>query len=158
MKKALIIIIALLLAFSMAFVLFVVGLEWTRNNSSGNKEKTEETQKYRTDIKEEKKTEDAVTGDRKYKEDDDSEEKKGVVIDEEKKGVVVDEKKDTNDKKEEPATSENSGKWYRVRKSSGDSKSQKGAFQSLDNAKALADQYKSEGYEVYDGNKCVYTP
>lgn len=46
---------------------------------------------------------------------------------------------------------------YRVRKSWADDKSQKGAFKSLDNAKATAD--KNPGYSVFDSNgKVVYTP
>lgn len=48
---------------------------------------------------------------------------------------------------------------YRVRKSANDSKSQLGAFSSLDNAKKLAKEKKSEGYKVFDGSgKLVYTP
>lgn len=44
---------------------------------------------------------------------------------------------------------------YRVRKSWADTKSQKGAFKSLDNAKAAAD--KNPGYSVFDSNgKAVY--
>lgn len=46
---------------------------------------------------------------------------------------------------------------YRVRKSWTDTKSQKGAFKSLDNARATAD--KNPGYSVFDSNgKVVYTP
>ena len=46
---------------------------------------------------------------------------------------------------------------YRVRKSWSDNKSQKGAFKSLDNAKAAADN--NPGYSVFDSNgKVVYTP
>lgn len=46
--------------------------------------------------------------------------------------------------------------FYRVRKSWADSKTQKGAFKSLDNAKALAD--KNPGYKVYNGGgKVVYS-
>ena len=41
-------------------------------------------------------------------------------------------------------------KWYRVRKSWEDSKSQKGAFKILDNAKKCAD--KNPGYSVYDAD------
>lgn len=48
---------------------------------------------------------------------------------------------------------------YRVRKSADDSKSQLGAFASLENAKKEADSHKDEGYKVYDMNgKLVYTP
>ena len=48
---------------------------------------------------------------------------------------------------------------YRVRKSANDSDSQVGAFTSLENAKEEADNYKNQGYEVYDMNgKLVYTP
>lgn len=56
-----------------------------------------------------------------------------------------------------PATpSKPSGTLYRVRKSASDAKSQKGAFTSLANAKALAD--KHSGYKVYDKNgKLVYS-
>ena len=46
-------------------------------------------------------------------------------------------------------------KWYRVRKSWEDAKSQKGAYKVLKNAKACAD--KNEGYSVFDWNgKAVY--
>lgn len=41
-------------------------------------------------------------------------------------------------------------KWYRVRKSWEDAKSQKGAYKVLKNAKACAD--KNEGYSVFDWN------
>ena len=48
-------------------------------------------------------------------------------------------------------------KWYRVRKSWPDAKSQKGAYKVLKNAKACAD--KNKGYSVYDWNgNVVYTP
>lgn len=46
-------------------------------------------------------------------------------------------------------------KWYRVRKSWSDAKSQMGAYKVLKNAKACAD--KNEGYSVFDWNgKAVY--
>ncbi len=46
-------------------------------------------------------------------------------------------------------------KWYRVRKSWADSKSQKGAYKILDNAKKCADQ--NPGYKVFDEDgKAVY--
>lgn len=45
---------------------------------------------------------------------------------------------------------------YRVRKSWGDARSQKGAFRRLDNAKRCADRF---GYTVYDENGgTVYSP
>ena len=48
-------------------------------------------------------------------------------------------------------------KWYRVRKSWADAKSQKGAYKVLKNAKACAD--KNEGCSVFDWNgKVVYSP
>ena len=48
-------------------------------------------------------------------------------------------------------------KWYRVRKTWADAKSQKGAYKVLKNAKACAD--KNEGYSVYDWNgNVVYAP
>lgn len=48
---------------------------------------------------------------------------------------------------------------YRVRTSWNDVKSQKGAFTSLDNAKACADKYVTEGYKVFDEKgSVVYTP
>lgn len=57
-----------------------------------------------------------------------------------------------------PATS-NSNVLYRVRKSAGDAASQIGAFNDIDNAIKLANQNKSQGYEVYDSNgNLVYTP
>lgn len=48
-------------------------------------------------------------------------------------------------------------KWYRVRKSWSDSKSQKGAYKILENAKKCADE--NPGYSVFDNEGvCVYTP
>ena len=48
-------------------------------------------------------------------------------------------------------------KWYRVRKSWEDSKTQKGAYKILDNAKKCADQ--NPGYKVFDADgKVVYEP
>lgn len=48
-------------------------------------------------------------------------------------------------------------KWYRVRKTWADAKSQKGAYKVLKNAKACAD--KNEGYSVFDWNgNVVYAP
>ncbi len=47
--------------------------------------------------------------------------------------------------------------WYRVRKSWADSKTQKGAYKILDNAKKCADQ--NTGYKVFDADgKVVYEP
>ncbi len=54
------------------------------------------------------------------------------------------------------SSSGNSGTLYRVRKSWGDAKSQKGAFRNLGNAKECADS--NAGYAVFDENgKVVYT-
>lgn len=48
-------------------------------------------------------------------------------------------------------------KWYRVRKTWADSKSQKGAFKILGNAKKCADQ--NQGYKVFDADgNVVYEP
>ncbi len=48
-------------------------------------------------------------------------------------------------------------RWYRVRKSWADSKTQKGAYKILDNAKKCADQ--NSGYKVFDADgKVVYEP
>lgn len=47
-------------------------------------------------------------------------------------------------------------KWYRVRKSWEDAKSQKGAYKVLKNAKACAD--KNKGYSVFDWNGNVVYP
>ena len=48
-------------------------------------------------------------------------------------------------------------RWYRVRKSWADAKSQKGAYKILDNAKKCADQ--NPGYRVFDADgKVVYEP
>ena len=48
-------------------------------------------------------------------------------------------------------------RWYRVRKSWADSKTQKGAFKILDNAKKCADQ--NSGYKVFDADgNVVYEP
>ena len=58
---------------------------------------------------------------------------------------------------EDKETAAESEKWYRVRKSWEDAKSQKGAYKVLKNAKACAD--KNEGYSVYDWNgNVVYAP
>ena len=47
--------------------------------------------------------------------------------------------------------------WYRVRKTWADSKTQKGAYKILDNAKKCADQ--NPGYKVFDvDGKVVYEP
>lgn len=54
-------------------------------------------------------------------------------------------------------TTSTSDTLYKVRKSANDSKTQLGAFKSLDNAKALAD--KNSGYNVYDtSGKLIYSP
>ena len=56
-------------------------------------------------------------------------------------------------------TEEDDNKWYRVRKSWADAKTQLGAFKKLDGAKALADLHAKEGYKVFDWNgKVVYEP
>lgn len=56
-------------------------------------------------------------------------------------------------------TKEDNNKWYRVRKSWSDEKSQIGAFKELDGAKKTADLHAKEGYKVFDWNgKVVYTP
>ena len=48
---------------------------------------------------------------------------------------------------------------YRVRKTWADSKSQAGAYKSLEKAQKAADEKASEGYKVFDANgSCVYTP
>ena len=48
-------------------------------------------------------------------------------------------------------------RWYRVRMSWADAKSQKGAYKILDNAKKCADQ--NPGYKVFDADgKVVYEP
>ena len=48
-------------------------------------------------------------------------------------------------------------RWYRVRKSWADAKSQKGAYKILDNAKRCAEQ--NSGYKVFDADgKVVYEP
>lgn len=48
-------------------------------------------------------------------------------------------------------------RWYRVRKTWADSKTQKGAYKILDNAKKCADQ--NPGYKVFDADgKVVYAP
>jgi len=66
------------------------------------------------------------------------------------------EEKPTN----EPVQENTSGSIsYRVRKSANDSKSQIGAFASLENAKKEANTHKDEGYKVYDmSGRLVYTP
>ena len=48
-------------------------------------------------------------------------------------------------------------RWYRVRKSWADSKTQKGAYKILDNAKKCVEQ--NPGYKVFDADgKVVYEP
>ena len=48
-------------------------------------------------------------------------------------------------------------RWYRVRKTWADSKSQKGAYKILDNAKSKADL--NPGFKVFDSDgKVVYEP
>lgn len=48
-------------------------------------------------------------------------------------------------------------RWYRVRKTWADSKTQKGAYKILDNAKKCAEQ--NQGYKVFDADgKVVYEP
>lgn len=186
MKKTLITFIWLLVALTLACILFVFGREYVRNNASDETVK-EEIQKYQTD-KKEKKSEDAVSGDKKKgntdkekdeeekaeekaeeKEKDEEKEEavKGEELDiedektseeKENKGFVLDENpaptESQNNKKEQPQEN-----IYRVRKSASDASSQKGAFQNLENAKAMADSLKGEGYAVYDENlECVYKP
>lgn len=70
------------------------------------------------------------------------------------------EKKPTNSTAtEQVQESTNTAISYRVRKSADDSKSQIGAFASLENAKKEANAHKDEGYKVYDmSGKLVYTP
>lgn len=54
-------------------------------------------------------------------------------------------------------SSDTAVRWYRVRKSWADSKTQKGAYKILDNAKKCADQ--NPGYKVFDADgKVVYEP
>ncbi len=51
------------------------------------------------------------------------------------------------------------GARYRVRISATDADSQIGAFEELKNAIALAEQYQSKGYQVFDmDGKLIYTP
>ena len=58
---------------------------------------------------------------------------------------------------EKPADDSQKIKWYRVRKTWADSKTQKGAYKILDNAKKCADQ--NPGYKVFDvDGKVVYEP
>ena len=58
---------------------------------------------------------------------------------------------------ENPTDDSQKIKWYRVRKSWADSKTQKGAYKILDNAKKCADQ--NPGYKVFDADgKVVYEP
>ena len=57
----------------------------------------------------------------------------------------------------EPAEDKTAIRWYRVRKTWADSKTQKGAYKILDNAKKCADQ--NPGYKVFDADgKVVYEP
>ena len=56
---------------------------------------------------------------------------------------------------EKPSEDSQKIKWYRVRKAWVDSKTQKGAYKILDNAKKCADQ--NPGYKVFDADgKVVY--
>lgn len=59
------------------------------------------------------------------------------------------------DAKESGGSSDTAIKWYRVRKTWSDSKTQKGAYKILDNAKKCADS--NPGYKVFDADgKVVY--
>lgn len=50
-------------------------------------------------------------------------------------------------------------KLYRVRLTAHDEKTQKGAYQNLENAKKCCDEFAEEGYKVFDWNfEVVYTP
>lgn len=61
------------------------------------------------------------------------------------------------DVKDSGGSSETAVRWYRVRKTWTDSKTQKGAYKILDNAKKCADQ--NPGYKVFDADgKVVYGP
>lgn len=58
-----------------------------------------------------------------------------------------------------PAPVQAAAKWFRVRKTWADEKSQIGAFLTLAEAKRLVDARQTEGYEVYDHTgKMVYEP
>lgn len=188
MKKTLVTFIFLLIALTLACVLFIFGWQSVKNNSSDKEEKKEE-QIYRTESdKKDTSGDDAVSGDKirgntddhdEDEEDEDFEDEDSIKVEE----IDVEEKEEKEEKEEEKGkeeeTSEKGNKgividdnypssseeqkpqqeMYRVRKSASDATSQKGAFQSLENAKALADQYKGEGYAVYNDNmECVYKP
>ena len=148
MKKTLLAILLLLIALCLSLVLFIVGLESTRSESKKS-EKMEETQKYREETAPQGNDyeDDAVSHDYKYVPEENPEDENGDVLDSENSEEV-----------EAVTPEENADKWYRVRKSAGDASSQKGAFKDIERAKALAQSLKAEGYEVYDGNSCVYTP
>ena len=61
------------------------------------------------------------------------------------------------DAKDSGGSSDTAVKWYRVRRSWSDSKTQKGAYKILDNAKKCADQ--NPGYKVFEAEgKVVYEP
>lgn len=65
----------------------------------------------------------------------------------------------TSKPKASTPTKSTSKELYRVRKTWADVKGQKGAYESLSSAKALADTYKSQGYKVFDSKgKVVYNP
>ena len=61
------------------------------------------------------------------------------------------------DVKESGGSSDNGIKWYRVRKTWEDSKTQKGAYKILDNAKKCADENPGDKVFDVDGN-VVYEP
>ena len=134
MRKFLLFLIAILIGLILACVLFFFGLNITRSNNPPKGEE-EKTVQYRPEIPKGEKKE-AVEKEETVEKSEDVEAEYTETVDEE---TSADE-------------------WYRVRKSPDDASTQKGAFKSLENAKKLADEHKSEGYKVYNGNKCVYTP
>ena len=68
-------------------------------------------------------------------------------------------KKIGNSATQTPEVKTNTEVLYRVRRSSTDAKTQKGAYKNLDAAKKLADQCATEGYKVYNSEgKLVYEP
>ena len=74
-----------------------------------------------------------------------------------KTGGQYDDSLTWNDAKDSGSSSETAVRWYRVRKTWTDSKTQKGAYKVLNYTKKCTDQYP--GYKVFDADgKVVYEP
>ncbi len=166
MKKTLITLIVILIALIMALVLFIIGFSSSRKNNTPKVSDRKPTDIYRENMKKVNDNDDAVDPEKhKYADSDDeksdtNEEDEFDRNEEGERGSVISDEKESdgndselNNETEKPQTS-----LYKVRKSKYDSASQLGAFENRDNAIALANQYRDEGYKVFLDDKCIYAP